>query len=143
MRRKKAGFVVVTVLAMMQASTGQTVPSRGAKGTPGTVSTGMWGGSDLQMAVTPQGASLEFDCAEGAVLEPLLLDANGKFQAGGTFHTLHGGPIRKNEPSNATDVLYSGVVEGDTMQLEFTLTAGAPEKFILVRGVPGKLRRCR
>jgi len=126
-------FIALLFLTLTEASIAQH---------PTSVSVGKWGGRSLQMQVTQQGAILEFDCAQGTISEPLLLDAKGKFQAKGTFRT-EGGPARRDQ-SRGRDVIYAGTVEGDTMQLEFTLAEdkGSPEKFTLVRGQPGNLRKC-
>lgn len=135
MQQNSARFTVAMVLflTLIEASMAQH---------PDKVSVGIWGGRSLQMEVTQQGAELEFDCARGTISEPLSLDANGKFQAKGTFRT-EGGPARK-DPLPGIDVVYAGTVEGDTMQLEFTLAydKGSPEKFTLVRGQPANLRKC-
>jgi hypothetical protein len=121
------------------ADTSQSKPGE----SPKSVSAGVWGGQSLNLEVTAQGAILEFDCATGKILEPIVLDANGKFRAAGKFQT-EGGPVRKDQMSNGQDVVFSGVVQGDTMQLEFTLAADkSPEKFTLVRGQTGRLHRCR
>ena len=93
------------------------------------VSVGTWGGRSLQMEVTQQGATLEFDCAQGTIPEPLVLDATGKFRAKGTFQT-GGGPVRRDQKPGS-DVVYTGTVEGDTMQLEFTLAEDKGSPFAL------------
>ena len=94
----------------------------------------MWGGPDLEMRVTQQGADLEFDCGQGTIEEPLLLDEAGKFQVRGTFRS-QPGPARKDQPSRGIDVVYAGAVRGNTMQLEFTMADDqSPETFTLVRG---------
>ncbi len=129
-------------VALVEGSVFNPVASPGE--THGTaVSVGVWGGTDLEMQVNEQGATIEFDCAQGTISEPLLLDEAGKFVARGTFQT-QGGPARKDRPARGVDVVYSGVVEGDTMRLEFTLgdRKESPEKFTLVRGQSGKLRKC-
>ena len=45
-----------------------------------SVSPGVWGGRDISMEVTPQGATLEFDCGHGIMLEPIKANATGKFR---------------------------------------------------------------
>lgn len=106
-------------------------------------SAGVWGGRDLEMRVTSSGAVLEFDCAQGAIPEPLILDEGGRFEAPGTFQR-QGGPIRKDRSSNGTAVVYRGSVHGDSMHLEFTLgsTTEPPQAFTLTRAQSGKLRKC-
>ncbi len=133
-------FAILLALALAQASRAQgTVPTPHATGkvTPGT-----WGGTHVQMIVTADGAALEFDCAKGTISEPLALDASSRFQVKGTFQPQHGGPIKKGESSPTFDTVYSGVIEGDTLQLEFKDSQGSLQKFTLTRGQPGKLRRC-
>lgn len=51
----------------------------------------------LSMQVTSAGARLEYDCAEGAIEEPLRPDAEGRFTAAGIHTPGHGGPIREGE----------------------------------------------
>ena len=47
------------------------------------VAPGAWGGSHVIMRVTSTGASVEYDCAEGVIEEPLRPDAEGRFTAAG------------------------------------------------------------
>jgi preprotein translocase subunit SecD len=37
---------------------------------PAKLSVGLWGGTDLEMQVSSQGSTLEFDCAQGTISEP-------------------------------------------------------------------------
>jgi hypothetical protein len=144
MQLRGRSLVLVTTLAILiltetaLANISQSKAGESAK----SVSAGVWGGQSLNLEVTAQGATLEFDCATGNILEPLVLDANGKFRVAGRFQT-EGGPVRKDQMSSGRDVVFSGVVQGDTMQLEFTLAEDkSPEKFTLVRGQTGRLHRC-
>jgi hypothetical protein len=142
MRRHGLGFVITLGLSLLAgtalANTSQSKAGESAK----SVSAGVWGGQSLNLEVTAQGATLEFDCATGKILEPLVPDANGKFRTAGKFQT-QGGPVRKDKMSSGQDVVFSGVVQGDTIQLEFTLAEDkSPEKFTLVRGQTGRLHRC-
>jgi hypothetical protein len=105
---------------------------------------GLWGGTHVEMKVSSQGATLEFDCAQGTISEPIQLDESGKFQAKGTFQT-HAGPTRRDQAPGA-DTTYSGTVDGDTMHIAFTIGENKDtdaNQFTLVRGQPGKLRRCQ
>ena len=131
-----AVFVLLLALVPTQISAGQSAAGKATLGT--------WGGPDLQIEVTENGATLDFDCAQGSVFEPLLLDAKGHFQVKGTFQPQLGGPVKKDQSSTSRDVEYAGAVEGDTMQLEFSPLPNRAlrQRFILVRGQPGKLRRC-
>ena len=104
----------------------------------------VWGGRDITMEVTPEGATLEFDCAHGNVLEPLKANAKGEFVARGTFTPEHGGPISRDNPPRDLPATYKGTIEGDTMRLEVVLADKdqAPEPFALTRGKAGRLRKC-
>jgi hypothetical protein len=147
MKRDGTKFAVALLLAiaLVAASTEKRAAARNSNhAPPASVSLGLWGGSDLEMQVTSHGATLEFDCAQGTIAEPLSLDEAGKFQVKGTFQT-QGGAIKRNQPSQGADVVYTGTVQGDTMRLEFTVgeNKGSPEKFTLVRGQAGNLKKCR
>ena len=108
-------------------------------------STEVWGGRDISMEVTPAGATVEFDCAHGNVLEPIKANAKGEFAARGTFTPEHGGPIRKDNPPRDLPATYKGSIEGDIMRLQVLLTDKdqQPEPFTLTRGKPGRVMKCR
>jgi hypothetical protein len=105
----------------------------------------VWGGRDISMEVTPQGATLEFDCAHGNVLEPIKANAKGKFAARGTYTPEHGGPIRRDNPPRDLPATYKGSIAGDTMRLQVVLVDKdqQPEPFTLTRGKAGRLMKCR
>jgi hypothetical protein len=108
------------------------------------VALGSWGGSHVSMQVTSAGASLEYDCAEGAIEQPLRADADGRFTATG-FHTPgHGGPIRLGEILPSFRARYDGRVEGEQMSLRVILVETGVElgPFDLRRGRSGVLLRC-
>lgn len=121
------------------------VSQNAPQGSTGHVTVGTWGGTDLQMDVTPQGATLDFDCAQGTASEPLLLDAGGGFHVKGFFYSQNGGPSKNKPSSRGVDVVYAGKVEGDSMRLEFSLGDSKEnlQSFTLTRGKQGNLRRCR
>jgi hypothetical protein len=98
----------------------------------------------IAMEVTESGARIEYDCAHGTISQPLLLDAEGRFDVKGHHFREHGGPVREGEESNGQPVRYSGRVTGDTMTLAVT-PEGSDTAFsshTLVRGKPGRLRKC-
>jgi hypothetical protein len=144
MHRRQLAFVLVALIVLLQTESAMAKPSPSTTNESSkNVAPGMWGGPNLQIDITAQGATLEFDCATGTILEPIALDANGRFHANGTFQT-EGGPVRKDQSPRGQTAVFSGVVEGDTMHLEFTSAAvQAPEKFTLVRGQAGRLHRCK
>jgi hypothetical protein len=96
------------------------------------------------MRVTAAGASLEYDCADGVIDEPLRPDGEGRFTATG-FHTPgHGGPMREGEILPAFRARYDGRVIGEQMTLRVTMTETGVElgSFDLRRGSSGLLVRC-
>jgi hypothetical protein len=105
----------------------------------------VWGGHHVSMKVTPQGATLEFDCAHGNMLEPIKANAKGEFTARGTYTPERGGPISRDSPPRDLPATYKGSIDGDTMRLEIMLAEKdqAPEPFMLTRGKVGRLVKCR
>jgi hypothetical protein len=134
-------LVVLTGALMLASQPATNLP----QGQDASASPDVWGGRDISMEVTPQGATLEFDCAHGNVLEPIKANAKGEFAARGTYTPEHGGPIRKDNLPRDLPAIYKGTIEGDTMRLEVLLTEKdqAPEPFILTRGKAGRLMKCR
>jgi hypothetical protein len=136
--------VLAGVLAgvLMLVSEPATNPQRGqdASTTPD-----VWGGHGVSMKVTPQGATLEFDCAHGTMLEPIKANAKGEFTVRGTYTPERGGPISRDNPPRDLPATYKGSIDGDTMRLEIMLAEKeqAPEPFTLTRGKVGRLVKCR
>ncbi|MFZ0914378.1 MAG: hypothetical protein WBQ76_03030 [Candidatus Korobacteraceae bacterium] len=133
---------VVLAGALMLASEPATNPQRGqhASTTPD-----VWGGHGVSMKVTPQGATLEFDCAHGNMLEPIKANAKGEFTARGTYTPERDGPISRDNSPRDLPATYKGSIDGDTMRLEIMLAEKdqAPEPFTLTRGKVGRLVKCR
>jgi hypothetical protein len=88
------------------------------KGTKMTVAE--WGGRGIGLTMDEQTGryNVEMDCAHGTISQALTLDANGRFDAAGTFTQERPGPVRLDRPDNTKKARYSGKVEGDTMTLE-------------------------
>jgi hypothetical protein len=108
------------------------------------VANGNWGGQSVGMEVTADGARLRFSCAHGSIAKPLMLDAQGRFSATGTFVAETPGPRREDDPPKDQTAIYSGSVQGESMTLTITLTA-TNEKvgtFTLAHGKGGQVRRC-
>ncbi len=106
--------------------------------------TSTWGGQHVQMEVTKDGATLDFDCATGTITQALPVDAQGKFKVSGTFTRERPGPTTPGG-NTALAATYSGSIEGDTMHLQIVVE---PDKesmgdYVLVRGKPGRLMRCK
>jgi hypothetical protein len=108
------------------------------------VATGTWGGQNVQLDVTADGARLRFSCAQGKIEQPLTLDAEGRFSAKGAFIAEAMGPLREDDPPKSRPAVYSGVVHDDLMTLTVTVpdSKGEGGTFELTRGAPGRIRRC-
>ena len=116
----------------------------GARAAPdaGAVASGAWGGEHIVLKVSEKGADVEFDCAHGQVAQPITLDKQGDFDAGGTFTPEHGGPVRRDENTPSASARYSGHVDGDTMSLTVTLGTEKVGTYTLVRGSRPRLTKC-
>ena len=106
---------------------------------------GTWGGQHIRMVVTEEGASIEYDCAQGSIVGRLTLDDERKFNAKGSHMREGPGPIRLGAPSASRPARFSGQVTGDEMSLTVTLTDEKESigDFTLRRGSEGRLRKCR
>jgi len=113
-------------------------PSLGPSGTT-------WGGEHVRLQVTETGATLEFDCAHGSIIQPVQVQAVGNFTAKGTFTRERGGPVRKDDADQAVPAAYSGTISGDELKLRI---AGGPQgaaggEYLLTRGSTGHLVKCK
>lgn len=108
------------------------------------VSAGTWGGKHINLEVTDEGASVEFDCARGSISQAIILDDKGRFDVRGTYEAEGHGPTRQGADSDKVNARYAGSVSGDVM----TLTVARPESqggqnsFTLTQGKQGKLWKC-
>jgi hypothetical protein len=98
------------------------------------------------MTVGPQGATVELDCAHGAISEPIVVGKNGRFRASGTYSPEHGGPTREGEEASARPAVYTGRVEGETLSLEIAYESGESVEsvgtFELAHGRASRLTKC-
>jgi hypothetical protein len=134
MRRR---FLVVLAFALL------ALPACGGSAT-GPVLSGTWGGRHLELVVTAEGATLEFDCAQGFIDETLQADSHGRFEIEGRYIQEHGGPIREGEPPDEHPARYAGRINGRTMELTVTLLdSGATiGTYTLTRGAAGFVVKC-
>jgi len=107
------------------------------------IPTGVWGGHHINIEVGEKSASIEYDCANGVINGPLIVDANGNFDLRGTHRAERGGPIRADDDSKGQPATYTGLIKGDTMTLTLKVGDGAAESFTLEKGKQGKLRKCK
>lgn len=109
------------------------------------LTTGTWGGIHIIIDVKERSASISYDCATGAITGPLTLERSGRFTWRGTFQGQHPGPTRMDEVRNESAVVYTGTVIRDEMKLNVK-RADSDEvlgDFILKRGAPGRVFRCK
>jgi hypothetical protein len=108
------------------------------------VPTGVWGGAHIRMVVNNEGARLEYDCASGAIDEPIVLDRTGRFNVTGSHTSEHGGPRREGQSAVAR-ARYTGRIRGNTMTL--TVALENPRQrvgvFTLTRNNDALLTKCR
>jgi hypothetical protein len=135
MKRILMGMALAGVLVM------NAFPQSGAA----DASDSTWGGEHIEMVMTASGAQVEFDCATGAIAEPVPLDSKTDFKLKGTLTREHGGPVRDNESSRAAAATYSGSIKEGTMHLTVTVSGkdGYQESYVLQRGHAGQLVKCR
>jgi hypothetical protein len=136
--QRKSGLIVALVFVA-------TVGAAYAQGVSRVVPSGVWGGEHLRVEVTATGATLEYDCANGAITGPIRLDSQGRFSARGSHTAERGGPVRLDDQPASARARYRGVVKGDTMTLTVTLETGKQPLgvFTLTRGGEPLLMKCR
>jgi hypothetical protein len=141
MNRPFAALSFLCALAIAAATPGLG-PSGG--GETKRVAAGNWGGMGIAMEVTESGTRIEYDCAHGTINQPLLLDAQGRFNVKGLHFREHGGPIREGEESRGQPVRYMGQVTGDTMTLTVRPEGSDRDtgSYKLVRGKTGRIHKC-
>lgn len=106
---------------------------------------GVWGGQHLNVHVSDEGATLDFDAAHGVIPRPVTLDDDGRFSAQGTYTAERGGPQREGEEPEPQPAVYSGVVTGKEMTLNVTLTETKQEfgPYTLTRGSRGRVMKIK
>ena len=128
-----AAFLIWLGLSLAMGQTG---------GTPGNPE--VWGGQHVSMVMSEKNATLEFDCAEGVVLNPIVPDADGNFTAEGTYTPQRGGPVKKDAPPQDLPATYKGTIHGDTMHLEVILADKQQlPSLTLTRNQAGRVVKCR
>lgn len=82
---------------------------------------GNWGGEHIALAITPDSATVAYDCARGTIASPILIDAQNNFVAEGMHVSEHGGPIREQEVLEQHPAQFNGRVQGGKMILAVKL----------------------
>jgi hypothetical protein len=111
----------------------------------GRVAEGAWGGAHLRMHVNSDGASLDFDCANGQIAAPFETDSGGRFDLPGSYTREGPGPIRIGREPTARPARYEGRVEGARMTLSVRLEGSDKPlgQYTLTRGDEGMVVKCR
>ena len=101
-----------------------------------------WGGTHIGLVITVTGGTVEYDCAEGEILEPIRI-TNGRFNVLGLHYMGMGGPIGVDKV-NPRPARYEGTVKGDQMTMTVTLTDTKEQvgTFNLVRGENPHVLKC-
>ena len=107
------------------------------------IPTGNWGGQHINIKVTAQSATIEYDCANGVIQGPLVVDGDGNFRLRGTHRMLRGGPTRADETPNDHPATYTGSIKGNAMTLKLKISDSDEETFTLEKGKEGELFRCK
>jgi hypothetical protein len=135
LRRKSIGVLFVSMLLLI------SVAARIQK--MRNISTGVWGGQHISMKVGAKSATIEYDCANGVIDGPLVVDADGHFNLRGTHRVERGGPVRENDNSKGQPATYTGTINGDTMTLTLKFDDAEAETFTLEKGKEGELFKCK
>jgi hypothetical protein len=80
-----------------------------------------WAGSHISLTITVNGGLVEYDCAEGEILEPIR-PVNGRFSVRGIHREGTGGPVGIDPIAVPRPARYEGVITDDRMNLTVTLT---------------------
>jgi len=133
---KRERLFVTALIVLLPIAAGVGVPP-----TMRTIAAGPWGGPHVNLTVTPEGFTLEFDCAAGSAKGPPVIDRKGRFKLYGTYVSQPGSP---SGPREAHPAEYSGSVKGKLMTLDVKLTDSKQSIGIykLVFGQLQRLNKC-
>lgn len=154
MSKVKLGLLLMAGLLLIGAQdvAGQNRKKKRAKGKVTKAQKGMqrlsvrqWGGQGIGMSLNEAGGyDVEFDCAQGAIKGPIMLDGNGKFRVEGTYKQERPGPVRMDDPDQTVAVIYSGEVNSQSMTL--TIKSKEGKEFVssitLRANVSGRIVKC-
>lgn len=125
-------------IPLLVASTGCTSIA------PGGTVTGAWGGTHVGLYLSSDGGILQYDCATGRIMGPMIAGADGRFVAIGSHTAGTGGPDRMGDVEPSWPARYSGSVRGNEMTLRVDVSEGelVIGRYRLRRGDEPKLMRC-
>lgn len=105
---------------------------------------GSWGGDHLGLVASPDGVTLEFDCATGLIPTAVVPDAAGRFSVAGFHSPGQGGPVHEDDDPVQIPARFDGVIRGDRLTISVTLTAWATTlgPYTLVRGATPRVFKC-
>ena len=134
MKRKRLFMTALIVILPIAAGVGVPPKMR-------AITAGPWGGPHVNLTVTPEGFTLEFDCAAGSAKGPAVIDRKGRFKLYGTYVSQPGSPT---VPREAHPAEYSGMVKGKLMTLDVKLTDTKQSvgTYKLVLGQRQRLNKC-
>ena len=107
------------------------------------IATGVWGGQHINIEVGEKSAVIEYDCANGVIDGPLVVDSSGNFKLRGKHRMERGGPVRADEQPNEQPATYTGTINGNTMTLTLKINDSEEETFTLEKGKQGELFKCK
>jgi hypothetical protein len=115
----------------------------GGEPKPNSLAVGAWGGDRVRMEVTSSGAVLDYDCAHGTIDQPIVLDAQGRFDVTGVHVFERGGPIL-DQPEDKHPARYTGSSNGTTLTLIVTITDRneVVGTYKLTYGQQGRVMKC-
>jgi len=103
---------------------------------------GVFNGRSIALTLDARGGAVEYDCAHGGLLAPLIPDATGRFEVPGVHVLEHGGPIREGEVPDSLPARFEGVTRGDDLTLRVIVGVDTLGPFTLRRNGEIRLFKC-
>jgi hypothetical protein len=128
----------VSVAARVRRPPTRVVAPRGS-GAP--LLADVWGGEKAELTVTGAGGTVRLFCAHGAINQPILSDAGGRFDAPG-YLVREGGPDPIDDTPFRRPARYTGWTEGQVMILTVEVEGSSLGPFTLLKGQKGRLGGC-
>lgn len=109
-----------------------------------SVPAGIWGAEGIIVKTDEKGVTIQYECADGRIEQPLMMDVGGNFAVNGIYYRQRGGPIRSDLKQFQQPVRYEGKISGETMTLKITDTESKDVigEYTLRQGKIPKLTRC-